>query len=59
MIGISWRREQGLADPLLKRMMEEAGLDNVPQWNKEDDVRGRAHANWMAMVPDRDGAIAP
>lgn len=59
MIGISWRREQGLADPLLKRMVEEAGLDNVPQWNKADDVRGRAHANWMAMVPDRDGAIAP
>ena len=49
MIGISWRREQGLADPLLKRMVEEAWLDNVPQWNKADDVRGRAHANWMAM----------
>jgi epoxyqueuosine reductase QueG len=59
MIGISWRREQGLADPLLKRMVEEAGLDNVPQWNKADDVRGRAHANWMAMVPDRDGAVTP
>lgn len=58
MIGISWRREQGLADPLLKRLVEEAGLDNVPQWSKADDVRSRAHEKWMAMVADRDGALA-
>jgi ferredoxin len=58
MIGISWRREQGLADPLLKRLVEEAGLENVPQWTKVDDVRMRAHAKWMAMVDDRDGATS-
>ncbi len=39
MLGISWRRQQGLADPLLKRMLAERGLDNVPQWTKEGDVR--------------------
>ena len=38
MIGISWRREQGLADPLLRKMLADAGLENVPQWTKEDDI---------------------
>ncbi|NQU70982.1 MAG: 4Fe-4S dicluster domain-containing protein [Rhodospirillales bacterium] len=58
MIGISWRREQGLADPLLKRLVEEAGLDDVPQWTRGDNVRARAHAKWMGMAVDRDGAVA-
>ncbi len=59
MIGISWRREQGLADPLLKRLVEEAGLENVPQWNKKDDVRTAAHDEWMALAEDRDGPVNP
>lgn len=58
MIGISWRREQGLADPLLRRLVEEAGLEDVPQWTRGDDVRARAHAKWMGMAVDRDGAVA-
>jgi epoxyqueuosine reductase len=58
MIGISWRREQGLADPLLKRLVEEAGLDDVPQWTRGDNVRTRAHAKWMGMARDRDGPVA-
>jgi ferredoxin len=57
MIGISWRRQQGLADPLLRRMLAERGLENVPQWTKEDDVRMRAHDRWMALAPDRDGPV--
>jgi epoxyqueuosine reductase len=59
MIGISWRRDQGLADPLLKQILEEAGLDNVPQWNKEDDVRTAAHDRWVELAKDRDGPINP
>ncbi len=59
MIGISWQREQGLADPLLRRMLTERGLDNVPQWTKENDVRMRAHARWMALAEDRDGPVNP
>ncbi len=59
MIGISWRREQGLADPLLRRMLAEKGLDNVPQWTKKDDVRMEAHDRWMALAKDRDGPVNP
>ena len=58
MLGISWRRQQGLADPLLKRMLAERGLDNVPQWTKEGDVRMRANRRWTALAVDRDGTVA-
>ena len=58
MLGISWRRQQGLADPLLKRMLTERGLDNVPQWTKEGDVRMRANRRWTALAVDRDGTVA-
>ena len=59
MIGISWRREQGLADPLLRRMVKEAGLENVPQWTKKDDVRTAANNYWMGLAKDRDGPVNP
>ena len=59
MIGISWRREQGLADPLLRRMLEDAGMDNVPQWTRGDDVRNAAHRRWMKLAEDRDGPVSP
>jgi hypothetical protein len=59
MLGISWRREQGLADPLLKRMLADRGMDNVPQWTKEGDVRMRANRRWTALAADRDGEVAP
>ncbi len=58
MLGISWRRQQGLADALLKRMLAERGLDNVPQWTKEGDVRMRANRRWTALAEDRDGVVA-
>ena len=58
MLGISWRRQQGLADALLKRMLSERGLDTVPQWTKEGDVRMRANRRWTALAEDRDGAVA-
>lgn len=59
MIGISWRREQGLADPLLRRMLAERGLDDVPQWTKKNDVRMQAHRRWMVLAGDRDGPVNP
>ena len=59
MIGISWKREQGPADPLLRRMLDEAGMDNVPQWNRGDDVRNAAHRRWMKLAEDRDGPVNP
>ena len=43
MMGISWRREQGPADPLLRKMLADRGLKNVPQWEKPDDVRKAAN----------------
>lgn len=57
-IGTSWRRQQGLSDPLLRRMVAERGLDEVPQWTKDDGVRSRAHARWMALGEHRDGPVA-
>ncbi len=58
MIGVSWRRQQGLKDALLKRMLAERGLDNVPQWTKEGGVRMEANRRWTALVDDRDGPVA-
>ena len=58
MRGISWHRQQGSADPLLKRMLAERGLDNVPQWTKKDDVRMRANRRWTALAHERDGTVA-
>ena len=57
MIGSSWRREQGLADPLLRRMLADRGLESVPQWTKKDDVRSAANERWMALADDRDGPV--
>jgi hypothetical protein len=59
MKGISWRRMQGLTDSLLIKMLNERGLDNVPQWTKKDDVRMAANARWMALGEDRDGPENP
>ena len=59
MIGISWRRQQGLADPFLRKMLADQGLDNVPQWTREDAVRMAAHDRWMALADDRDGPVNP
>jgi epoxyqueuosine reductase len=59
MIGISWKREQGPADPLLRKMLAERGLDKVPQWEKEDDVRMAASKYWTGLVKDRDGPVNP
>jgi epoxyqueuosine reductase len=59
MMGISWRREQGLADPLLKKMLADSGLEDVPQWTKEDGVRVAANEYWMALAKDRDGPVNP
>lgn len=57
MKGISWRRMQGLTDSLLIKMLDDHGLDNVPQWTKKDDVRLQASARWMALGKDRDGPV--
>jgi formate hydrogenlyase subunit 6/NADH:ubiquinone oxidoreductase subunit I len=59
MIGTSWRREQGPADPLLRRMLAERGLENVPQWTKKDDVRTAASEYWLGLAKDRDGPVNP
>ena len=59
MIGISWRREQGPADPLLRKMLAERGLDNAPQWTKKDDVRTVASEYWLSRAKDRDGPVNP
>ena len=59
MKGISWRRTQGLTDSLLVKMLDEHGLDNVPQWTKKDGVRMAANDRWMALAEDRDGPVNP
>ena len=59
MRGVSWRRTQGLTDPLLISILDAHGLDNVPQWTKKDDVRSQANARWTALGAERDGPVAP
>jgi hypothetical protein len=57
MIGSSWRREQGLTPPLLRKMLADRGLESVPQWTKKDDVRSAANERWMALADYRDGTV--
>ena len=59
MIGSSWRREQDLAPPLLRKMLADRGLESVPQWTKKDDVRSAANERWMALADYRDGTVNP
>ncbi len=59
MIGTRWRREQGLVDPLLRRMVADRWLENILQWTKKDDVRSAANARWMALADYRDGTVNP
>lgn len=40
-------------------MVAEAGLDDVPQWTRGDDVRMQAHRRWLGLAEDRDGPVNP
>lgn len=59
MKGISWRRTQGLTDPLLIDMLDDRGLEDVPQFTRKDGVRMQANARWTALGADRDGPVSP
>lgn len=59
MKGTAQVRRQGTGDPLLKRMLEERGLDEPPLWtHRPPETRARM-ARWKELGEFRDGPINP
>lgn len=59
MIGTSWRREQGLKDPLLVEVMQKMGLDKVPLYENPSQERTRYGQEVSRMGQLRDGPVNP
>jgi len=59
MIGTSWRREQGLKDPLLVEVMHKHGLTTVPLYENASPERTRYDAEIKRMGALRDGPLNP
>jgi epoxyqueuosine reductase len=58
-IGINWRREQGLLDPLMAKVMKDMGLDTVPLYDNSSAYRVKCGAVWVKMGEFRDGPVNP
>ncbi len=57
MMGTTWRREQGLKDALLRQVLADKGLDDVPLYgNETPDVR-EAKRRTYALGDHRDGPV--
>lgn len=52
-------RRQGTADPILKRMLEERGLDEPPLWKSRPPETRARMARWKALGEVRDGPVNP
>ena len=59
MKGSTKRREQGLADPLLKRVMERMGLEEVPLYAHQSDTRKRYRDGIRDMGKYLAGPVGP
>ena len=59
MIGITKRRESGLADPLLRKVMAEMGLEKVPLYEHQSEARIRFRREIDAMAAHREGPVGP
>lgn len=59
MKGTAKVRVQGMAEPILGRMLRERGLDEPPLWkHRPPETRARME-RWQALGRVRDGAVAP
>ncbi len=59
MIGTTKRREQGLADPSLRKVMAEMGIDKVPLYEYQSDARIRFRKEIQDMAAYREGPPGP
>jgi epoxyqueuosine reductase len=59
MQGTSWIRRQDMEDPLLNRLLQERGLDDVPFFARRLPAREKHMRHWMDLASERDGDVAP
>lgn len=59
MIGTTKRREQGLADPLLRKVMDEMGLEQVPLYEHQSEARKTYREKIREMAVRRTGPVGP
>jgi len=57
MRGITPRREQGMADPVLAEMVHSMGLAEAPHYAAVKPTIQSYRRRWVELAPDRDGAI--
>ena len=59
MRGITPRREQGMADPVLAEMVHEMGLKEAPHYAAVKPTIQAYRHRWVELAPFRDGAVKP
>lgn len=59
MHGTTPRREQGMADPVLARMVRERGLDEVPHYRAATPKVKEYRRRWAENGKHRDGPVNP
>jgi len=59
MIGITWRREQGLKDALLREVLKENGYETVPLYGNETLEIAETKRQTYAFGDSRDGPVNP
>ena len=57
MKGTSWIRRQDMEDPLLNRLLQERGLDDVPFFARRLPAREAHMRRWAELAPARDGEV--
>jgi hypothetical protein len=58
MRGITPRREQGMADPVLAEMVHEMGLAEAPHYAAVKPTIQAHRRRWVELAPCRDGRIS-
>src|SRR5918999_537434 len=59
MRGITPRREQGMADPVLAEMVHELGLKEAPHYAAVKPTIQAYRRRWVELAPYRDGPVNP
>jgi hypothetical protein len=59
MRGITPRREQGMADPVLASMVHAVGLQNARHYTAATPKVQAYRNRWVELAPFRDGPVNP
>jgi ferredoxin len=59
MRGITPKREQGMADPVLAEMVHTMGLADAPHYAAVKPTIQAYRRRWVELAPDRDGTVHP